>query len=187
MAKKVVVDFELKYKEAVANLNEFQKEYAKLEKQTEKTNEGLSGLTAKVDQLTGGAVTKFGNCKKSLGGVTKGFKSLRVAIIATGIGALIVAITAVTAAFKASEEGQNKFTKFFTQIKVVIGNVTDILADFGMAIINVFSFNFKEARKNIDAVVDGIKNFGEETKKEIETAGKLADARARPINKKENY
>ena len=179
MAKKVVVDFELKYKEAVANLNEFQKEYAKLEKQTQKTNEGLEGLTAKVDQLTGGAVTKFGNFKNSIGGVTKGFKSLRVAIIATGIGALIVAITSVTAAFKASEEGQNKFTKFFTQIKVVIGNVTDILADFGMAIINVFSFNFKEARKNIDAVVDGIKNFGEETKKEIETAGKLADARAK--------
>jgi len=45
MAKKVVVDFELKYKEAVANLNEFQKEYAKLEKQTQKTNEGLEGLT----------------------------------------------------------------------------------------------------------------------------------------------
>lgn len=179
MAKKVVVDFELKYKEAVANLNEFQKEYAKLEKQTQKTNEGLEGLTAKVDQLTGGAITKFGNFKNSIGSVTKGFKSLRVAIIATGIGALIVAITSVTAAFKASEEGQNKFTKFFTQIKVVIGNVTDLLADFGMAIINVFSGNFKEAKKNIDAVVDGIKNFGEETKKEIEAAGKLADARAK--------
>jgi len=179
MAKKVVVDFELKYKEAVANLNEFQKEYAKLEKQTQKTNEGLEGLTAKVDQLTGGAITKFGNFKNSIGGVTKGFKSLRVAIIATGIGALIVAITSVTAAFKASEEGQNKFTKFFTQIKVVIGNVTDLLADFGMAIINVFSGNFKEAKKNIDAVVDGIKNFGEETKKEIKAAGELADARAK--------
>ena len=48
-----------------------------------------------------------------------------------------------------------------------------------MAIINVFSGNFKEAKKNIDAVVDGIKNFGEETRKEIEIAGELADMRAK--------
>jgi len=179
MAKTITVDLELKYKEAVKNLDEFQKEYTKLEKQTKKTNVQVANLGGTLDKVTGGAVTKFNTFKGSIAGVTKGFKSLKFAIAATGIGALVLAITAVTTAFRASEEGQNKFQRFFTQIKTVIGNVTDILADFGMAVINVFTGNFKEAKASIDAAVDSIKNFGEETRKEIEIAGQLADMRAK--------
>jgi len=179
MGKTITVDLELKYKEAVANLDEFQKEYAKLEKQTKKTNTSVATLGNQLDKVTGGAVTKFKNFKGSVTSVTQGFKSLRVAIAASGIGTLVLAIGAVTAAFKSSEEGQNKFQRFFTQIKTVIGNVTDILADFGMAIINVFTGNFKEAKASIDAVTQGIKNFGEETRKEIKIAGELADMRAK--------
>ena len=37
MAKTITVDLELKYKEAVKNLDEFQKEYTKLEKSQEDT------------------------------------------------------------------------------------------------------------------------------------------------------
>lgn len=179
MAKTITVDLELKYKEAVKNLDEFQKEYTKLEKQTQKTNVQVANLGGTLDKVTGGAVTKFNTFKGSIAGVTKGFKSLKFAIAATGIGALVLAITAVTTAFRASEEGQNKFQRFFTQIKTVIGNVTDILADFGMAVINVFTGNFKEAKASIDAAVNSIKNFGEETRKEIEIAGQLADMRAK--------
>ena len=36
MAKKIEIEFELKYKEAVKNLDEFQKEFSKLEKDVEK-------------------------------------------------------------------------------------------------------------------------------------------------------
>ena len=179
MAKKITVDLELKYKEAVTNLNEFQKEYSKLEQENQKLQKSTAGVGSTLDKVTGGAITKFQNFRGSIGSTIKSFKSLRVAILASGIGALVLAITSVTTAFKASEEGQNKFAKFFTQIKVVIGNVTDLLADFGMAIINVFTGNFKEAKKSIDAVIDGIKNFGEETRKEIKIAGELADMRAK--------
>jgi hypothetical protein len=38
MAKKIEFEFELKYKEAAKNLDEFQKEYAKLEKEVETAN-----------------------------------------------------------------------------------------------------------------------------------------------------
>ena len=179
MAKKITVDLELKYKEAVRNLDEFQKEYTKLEKQTKKTNTSVATLGTQLDKVTGGAITKFKAFRAGITNVVKGFKSLRVAIIATGIGALVVAIGSVTAAFKASEEGQNKFLRFFAQLQVVIGNVTDILADFGTAIIETFTFNFEEAGKALDKVTNGIKNFGEETQKEIEIAGKLADMRAK--------
>jgi len=47
MSKKVRIDFELKYKEAVKNLDEFQKEYAKLEKEIVKANEATAKSIAK--------------------------------------------------------------------------------------------------------------------------------------------
>ena len=66
-----------------------------------------------------------------------------------------------------------------TQIGAVVGNVTDILGNFGNVLINVFTGNFKEAGKALNDVTEGIKNFGEETRKEIKIAGELADARAK--------
>jgi len=186
MAKKVYIDFELRYKEAVKNLDEMQKEYTKLEnsvekyeKQTKKAEETSNELGGTLDKVTGGAVTKFKGLKTGLGGVTKSFKTLRGAIIATGIGALIVAIGSLTAMFSRSEEGQNKFAKILTQLGVIAGNVMDIFSDLGKVVFNVFTGNFKGAKDAINDVTDGIKNFGEETRKEIKVAGELADKRAK--------
>jgi len=186
MAKKVYIDFELRYKEAVKNLDEMQKEYTKLEnsvekyeKQTKKAEETSNELGGTLDKVTGGAVTKFKGLKTGLGGVTKSFKTLRGAIIATGIGALIVAIGSLTAMFSRSEEGQNKFAKILTQLGVIAGNVMDIFSDLGKVVFNVFTGNFKGAKEAINDVTEGIKNFGEETRREIKVAGELADKRAK--------
>jgi len=178
MAKKVYIDFELKYKEAVKNLDEMQKEYSKLEKQVDKTSDSQKELGNILDTTTGGAVTKFKSLKSTLGTVVTGFKSLRVAILATGIGALVLAVGSLATMFTNSEEGQNKFRKILTQIGVVAGNVTDILSDLGKVVFNVFTGNFKAAGEALNDVTDGIKNFGEETRKELAVAGELADKRA---------
>jgi chromosome segregation ATPase len=179
MAKKVYIDFELKYKEAVANLDEMQKEYTKLEKEVAKTKDTQEELGGVLDKTTGGAITKFKGLKGTLGGVIKSFKTLRGAIIATGIGALIVAVGSLTAMFSRSEEGQNKFAKILTQLGVIAGNVMDIFSDLGKVVFNVFTGNFKAAGEALNEVTEGIKNFGEETRKEIEIAGELADMRAK--------
>lgn len=50
MAQKIEVEFELKYKEAVKNLDEFQKEYAKLEKEVVKANEKTAESLEKVEK-----------------------------------------------------------------------------------------------------------------------------------------
>ena len=151
----------------------------KVIKDANKVSADYSGVIGILDRQTGGLISGVTGLTGSVGKATAGFKLLRTAIIATGLGALVIAITSVATAFSASEEGQNKFRKFFTQISVVIGNVTDILADFGSAIINVFTGNFAKAKEALNDVTDGIKNFGDETRKEIETAGKLADERAK--------
>ena len=179
MAKKVYIDFELKYKEAVKNLDEIQSEYSKLEKQVDRTTDSQKELGGILDSTTGGAITKFKDLKGTLGTVIKSFKSLKVAVMATGIGLLVVAVGSLTAMFTSSEKGQNRFTKILMQIGVVAGNVIDILSDLGSVVFNVFTGNFKAAGEAISEVIEGVKDFGEETKKEIKIAGELADMRAK--------
>ena len=166
-------------KKAVQDINKERRENNKIIQKSTQQTADYSGVIGILDRQTGGLITGITGVTSSVGKATVGFKLLRTAIIATGIGALIVAITSVAAAFKSSEEGQNRFTRFFTQAQVVIGNVTDILSDFGNVIIAVFTGNFKEAGKALKDVTEGIRNFGEETRKEIETAGEIADMRAK--------
>ena len=66
-------------------------------------------------------------------------------MIAVPLVAIATAIIGVAKAFTSSEEGQNKFRKFFTQITTVIGNVSDILSDFGNVVLSVFTGDFKAA------------------------------------------
>ena len=63
---------------------------SKAEKNVDNLEGGLSGLSAQADKLTGGLVSGF---KKGVAGIKQGItamKSLRVAIAATGIGALLI-------------------------------------------------------------------------------------------------
>jgi len=168
-----------KEKKGIRDINKERNQQNKIIQQSNIQTADYSGVIGILDRQTGGLISSTQGLTGSLSGATKGFKLLRTAIIATGLGALVIAITSVATAFTNSEAGQNKFRKLMTQIGVVVGNVTDILGNLGNAIINVFTGNFKEAGEAISAVTDGIKNFGEETRKEIEIAGELADKRAK--------
>ncbi len=73
MGKKITVNFELLYKEAVKNLDEFQKEYAKLEKEVVEANEKTAQSIAKVEKSAeqgAKGVQKVGVSLKNLGKAT---------------------------------------------------------------------------------------------------------------------
>lgn len=152
MARKITVDFELKYKEASKNLDEFQKEYSKLEAENKKLNSGLNETSNLADKATGGLISKFKGVTGTLKGVTGGFKTLRGAIISTGIGALVIAVTSLIAAFKSSEEGQNKLNKIMTIFGSIVGNLTDKVSDLGEFIIGIFE-NPKQAFEDFKKLV----------------------------------
>jgi len=157
------------------------------------TNKGVEEVGKTTDSITGGMVSKFRGLLGSVKSVISSFGILKTAIIATGIGALLVAIVAVKNAFTSSEEGQNRYAKLLSKIGVVVGNVTDILSNLGNSIISLSKAiglvlvgdidgakqAFKEFKEEIFAVKDAVANFGEETRKEIAQAGKIADARAK--------
>lgn len=197
MAKKITIDLEAKTDKAIAEIDKLGKEVKDVNKQVVKgnkeTQESYNELSQGIDKYTGGAVSGFKNIVGSVGKAIKSFGVLKFAIAATGIGLLVTTIASLKAAFTASEEGQNKFAKIMTQIGAITGNVIDLLANFGeglfaagKAMTRLVKGDFKgaseafaEVGENINQVVEGVKNFGEETKKEIKLAGDVADARAK--------
>ena len=117
--------------------------------------------------------SKFTGMTKSLSGATKGLNLMKVAIIGTGIGALLIGILAVSKAFTSSEEGQNKFNKILGIIGATVSVFTDKLADLGSFIIGVFE-NPKQALLDFkDAFV---KNITNRISSAIETIGFLGSA-----------
>ncbi len=110
----------------------------KVLKEATKNQADYSGVLDFVDSKTGGIIGKFGKFTKMIKSATKGFNLLRVAIIGTGIGALLIAVTSLTAAFTSNEKGQKKLKRIMAAIGVVVGNLVDIFAKLGNGIISVF-------------------------------------------------
>jgi hypothetical protein len=131
----------------VINKKGADKSVKELKENVKGVDQSTSKLTGTLDKMSGGAVSAFGAMKAGIGTAVRGFKSLRVAIIGTGIGALIIAILAVKEAFTSSEEGQNKFAKIMGVIGSITGNLSDLLSNLGMKIISVFE-NPKQAIKD---------------------------------------
>lgn len=168
---KVTVEVEVKNKAAKKEIENLNKSVEKLDDSIKDTNETSSELGGTLDGVSGGAVSGFAAMKASMKGVIGSFKTMRGAIIATGLGALIIAITAIHAAFTTSEEGQNKWAKTMSFISVITGNFMDIISDLGMALIDIF-VNPVESLKNfgtsikefvmdkVDKLIDGVGLLG---------------------------
>lgn len=142
-------------------------------KEATKNQKDYSGVIGKLDSLTGGAISGIKNMITAVGGATKGFSALRVAIISTGIGALVIGIMSLIQAFKSSAAGQSKFKKLMGAIGVITGNLSDILANLGEGIIEVFTNPVESIKKLKDAIVQNITNRIEAL---IDTFGFLGSA-----------
>ena len=152
MATVKTVNIEVNTKKGQKEVKDLEKSIGDVNKEVKEESESSSELTGQLDNLTGGAISKFKGFRGTLKNVITSFKSLKVAIIATGIGALLIAVTALGQAFTRSEEGQNKFAKILGVIGSVVGNLLDLLADLGENIISVFE-NPKQALKDFSNLI----------------------------------
>ena len=106
---------------------------------TKKASVDYSGIVGKLDSQTGGLISGFGGMVKGLKNATKGFKTMKLAMISTGLGALVVVMGALYAAFTSSEEGQKKWAKVMEVVGAVVGVFTDRLAALGSGLISLFT------------------------------------------------
>lgn len=191
MAEKIILELELEAgasiedaKKAVKGLEGVKEATEEVKKETEDLSEATSGLTGILDNMTGGAISGFKNFLGGVKGLSKGFKGLKIAIASTGIGLLVIAVGSLVTYFQSSEEGQNKLTKAMKMFGVVIGNLGDLVSNFGKVISEVLSGNFDAAKIAFEEFKESVKNFGEETKREVGEAGELAN-RIAEVAKKE--
>lgn len=185
MAKKIVIELEVNNDAAIQDLDEVKKgfkkvidEQGKQTKATEESTKATSKLGDKLDSVTGGAVSKFRNLTSGVKKSTTSFKALRIAIAATGIGLLVTTIAALVANLQNSESGFNRVQKVMKQLGVVAGNVTDIFYSLGTALFSLVTGDFEQMNKSFEEATNRIKNFGDETEREIKLQGELADKQA---------
>ena len=163
-------------KDGLKNVTKERKEANKELKIAEENTANYSGALDIVDSQIGGAISGLTGLKTTVLNATKGFNAMKIAIIGTGIGALILALTAVTAAFKGSEEGQEKFNKIMAVISAITKVFIDRLATLGEFIIRVFTEPVEVLKDfgkiiqtfvmdKINKVIEGIGFFGSAIKK----------------------
>jgi len=127
----------------------------------EAREEGAS-IGGALDKATGGAVTGF---KKAAAGVKTfitGLKLTRGAIIATGIGALVVGVIALVSAFTKTEAGARKLKLVMAGLSAGVQFFTTRIEAAGGYLVNLFTkghtaaaAEFNDALKDVDATLDG--------------------------------
>ena len=185
MAVKKTIEIEANVGKAEKDLKGLDKSLQKVDKGVEdigdsskETSKEMGAFGTAIDKATGGGVTGFKNMTKSIRTGNISLKAMKVALIATGIGAFVIAIAALAKNFGNSEEGANKLSKMLSQIGVIAGNVTDILYSLSQSVFSLLTGNLDDASKSFEQATNRMKNFGEETKKEIALQGELADKQA---------
>ena len=151
------------------------------EKKTKDLNEGIKetkgsmeGVTDAADKFTGGMVSSMRGAISSVKSAIKGFKSLRMAVMSTGIGAIVIAVVALVQAFKRSEEGQNKFAKLMAGIRAISDVLLDRLASLGELIIDVFTKPQEVLQKMGNAIQEYVLDKVEGVKEAFSLFGKAA-------------
>jgi chromosome segregation ATPase len=177
----------------------------KLKEQAKAHNEVSKGLTKTIggtgvlDRATGGLFSRYQGLAQGLKATTSGLGKFKLALIGTGVGALVVVLGSLVAAFQASEEGQNRFTKALNQGKAIIANAVELLSQLGNGITNTFAAigNFITGKGSLsdvgdalgdtfDTVSEKISTFSEDIKEDVKLAGELSDqlAKADKIDRK---
>lgn len=128
-----------------------------------------------------GMKTEMVAVSASTTGWIKVLKLLKVALIGTGIGALVVALGSLVAWFTKTQKGVEAANKIMAALGATINVIIDRASKLGSALVNLFTGKFKQAGADAKAVFSGI---GKEIADETKQAWKLAEV-LNEIDKKE--
>jgi hypothetical protein len=92
------------------------------------------------------------------------FKSLKMGLISTGIGVFVVLIGSLVSYFTNTQKGADKLAVVFAGLGTAVAVITDRVSQFGEAVTQFFTGDFKGAAETVKGVVSGI---GEEIKEEV--------------------
>ena len=140
MAKEINVELNLKYKEAVKNLDDFQKEYSKLEKQVVKQNTATAKSIKNIETTSAKAA--------------KGVKLIGGALKAAGIGLAIAAFTKLVEVLNQNQKVADFFSITFETLSLAFNDFFNYIDSNAGVIINYFKAIFENP-------IQSIKDFGQ--------------------------
>lgn len=127
----------------------------KIKKEMDKSQEAVDGLNKQLDKFTNGAATAFSDLVKGAKAGVSALTTLKGAVIATGLGALVVAAGSLFAYFTRTEEGAEKLRLVMAALGAVTGTIIDRFSDLGKAIFEAIN----NPRQALDDFVNAIRTY----------------------------
>lgn len=146
----------------------------------EQINQMVTSVTGLKDYLSG-VKEEMVAVTSGTSGLTKVLKLLKVALVSTGIGALVVALGSLVSWFTKTQKGIETANKIMGAFGATLNVIIDRVSKLGSALVNLFTGNFKQSGEDAKAVFSGI---GKEIADETKQAWKLAEV-LNEIDKKE--
>jgi hypothetical protein len=170
MAKKeVVVDIKADTSDLDNALEAAEKAFDDLGESSKKALEGADRLTG---GLASGLVQGVAGARSLIGSMGL----LKVALISTGIGAIVVAVGTLAAYFTQTAEGAKLLEQGLNMLKATFNVLLDRVAAIGGAIVKFFQGDFQGAAED---AANAVKGIGEEIKKEVAVIDELTRATQR--------
>jgi len=171
MAVEKVIKLKVENGEALLNVQELNKALGDTNKKTDALNETMSSATEAVDKYTGGAASGFKALISGVQTTIKAMTTLKGAIIATGLGALVVALGALFTYFTQTSRGADKFAEIMGGVSAAVKVVIDRVIGLGESLVKLFSGDFKGA---VEGVKNAFKGLGDEIIRETKAGAALA-------------
>jgi len=145
----------------------------------------LNDIEEKLNLIKGG----FGGAAKGAKGFVGTLRLIKRAVIATGLGALLIVLTSLVTFFTKTRAGGEKLRVMFKQLGAVVNVVVDRLGKLGAAIVesgrqfikylnpirlvkDLFNGEFK---RSIEGIREVFKGMGDEIEREIRLARQLEE------------
>ena len=138
-------------------------------KQVDKINDSIKDtkVSAKeasneTKELSKSAVDGAKNFKfmgVSINGVSKTLKLLKISLIATGIGAIVVAVGALAAAFLSTQAGVDKLNSVLTPLKEVLATIWGIAQKLGEGLFQLVNGDIEEG---FNTMAGAVENLGDQ-------------------------
>ena len=183
MANKILADLAIRMSAQTAELKKGL-ENAKgrmkgVQKETGKLGKTMQGAFSKASAQLDNVIPGFSRLTSGIAGATKGvggftgsLKVMKMALMSTGIGAIVVALGSLISYFKNTKKGADIFNKALGGIKAVIDTVMHRVNLMGEAFTALMKGNFKEAA---DLARQAFSKMGEEIKANYKEGRALAE------------
>lgn len=159
-----------KTKQGVADLKNSVQDTGKAAKEA---GSATGELKNKLDAMTGGAISGFKGMLAGARAQIAAMGVLKAAVLATGIGALLLAFAAIGNYLTKTEEGAQKLKVIMSQVGAAISVVFDRVIEYYKMLYKIVTLDFTGAAESAKAAFSG---FGDELEREVIAAGKLTQA-----------